>query len=85
VLVEHIVSDYEASDERLRVRYEKLGKRDPSLFTKQYLADRGTTAGDIIIRLLGTFDAAGQLRDGGLTDANLDALRRRLLTNNPEV
>jgi protein-tyrosine phosphatase len=85
VPVEHIVSDYEVSDERLRVSYENLGQRNPSPFIKQYLADRGTTAGDIIIRLLGTFDTAGQLRDGGLSDAHLDALRRRLLTNNPEV
>jgi hypothetical protein len=39
----------------------------------------GTTVPDTIATTLARFDVAARLRDGGLTDAEIDAVRRRLV------
>ena len=82
VPAEHIVSDYEQSDKRLLARYERLGKNEPAGFIQQYLAEKGTTAGEIIISFLDTFDAEEKLRIGGLTSDDIENLRQRLLARN---
>ncbi len=76
----HIIEDYELSDVRLSNRYKALNKPDPSAAIKKYLADRGTSAGQLILTLLATVDPSAHLRLGGLTDAEMTLLRQRLLT-----
>jgi protein-tyrosine phosphatase len=44
-----------------------------------YLARRGTSAADVITSLLAELDAEARLRVGGLSEADLDALRERLV------
>jgi protein-tyrosine phosphatase len=85
VHVEHIVSDYEASDERLLSRYQRTGKRDPGKSIEEYLARKGTTAANLIIDLLKTCDLKRHLEKGGLTGSDLDTLQRRFLTHHREA
>jgi protein-tyrosine phosphatase len=84
VSAEHIVSDYEQSDERLLARYKRLGQNEPGGFIKQYLAEKGTTAGEVIISFLDTFDVEEKLRTGGLTGADIENLRQRLFVRNSD-
>ena len=44
-----------------------------------FLADRGTSAAELITGLLRGIDVEATLRDAGLTSQDVSALRRRLL------
>jgi protein-tyrosine phosphatase len=44
-----------------------------------YLAGRGTSATEVLLSLLAGFDAEAHVRAGGLSNADLDALRSRLV------
>jgi hypothetical protein len=46
-----------------------------------FLRDKSTTATELIIELLTTFDVEATLLDAGLTAADITALCRRLLTD----
>jgi hypothetical protein len=74
-----IAADYALSDERLRARYAARGEDDQGPALAAFLAERGTTAGEVIAELLAGVDVEARLRAAGLTEADVAALRRRLL------
>jgi len=74
-----IAADYALSDERLRPLYLSRGEEDEAPKIAAFLREEGTTAGELIVELLDEFDIETTLRGGGLTDADVEALRRRLL------
>jgi hypothetical protein len=76
---EAIAADYALSDERLRPLYLSRGQEDEAPKIAAFLREHGTTASDLIVELLDEFDVEGTLRAGGLTGADLAALRTRLL------
>lgn len=67
VAPEAIAADYELSAERLGTEYE------------EFLAGQGTSARELIVSTLAAVDVEAVLRAAGLEDADLDALRARLL------
>jgi protein-tyrosine phosphatase len=75
-----IAGDYMLSYERLPARHAERGERDPGPLLGAFLADRSTTASDLIIDTLTSLDIEAHMRAGGLTDGDLSALRARLLT-----
>lgn len=79
VAPEQIAADYALSAERLRARYAGLGEDDQGPLLASFLAERGTSANGVIITTLADLDVEMRLRDAGLTDRDLAALRRRLL------
>jgi protein tyrosine/serine phosphatase len=76
---ETIGADYALSDERLPPMYAAEGRADLAPEIAAFLRDQGTTAPELIANLLATFDVGAALRDGGLEDADIAALRARLL------
>jgi hypothetical protein len=74
-----IAADYELSDERLVGLWGALGVEDQSPAFAAFLAERGTSAGEVIETTLASLDLEGLLRGGGLADEHLHALRERLL------
>jgi protein-tyrosine phosphatase len=78
VAPEQIASDYELSAARLRARYESLGEPDQGPLIDEFLAARGTSARDVIVSMLAATDLEATLRRGGLTAADVAALRGRL-------
>lgn len=80
VAPDNIAEDYELSHERLGTRCAAHGEENLGPLLKAFLADEGTTAGEVIIATLARVDVDAQLRAGGLTDRNLATLRRRLLS-----
>lgn len=76
---EAIAEDYALSDGRLRSLYLSRGQEDEAPKIAAFLRDRGTTAGELIVELLTTFDVEGTLRGAGLEEQDLDALRERLV------
>jgi protein-tyrosine phosphatase len=81
VAPEDIAADYALSAERLRARYAARGEEDEGALLDAFLADQGTSAREIIIAVLAELDVEAHLRAGGLTDADLAALRARLLSS----
>jgi len=79
VSAEEIAADYALSAPRLRALYESRGEPDHGAEIEPFLAARGTTATEAILTTLSQLDAEAALREGGLTDADLSALRERLL------
>jgi protein-tyrosine phosphatase len=79
VAFEEIATDYALSTERLRRRYEALGEPDQGPVLEEHLAQRGTSASELIVSLLASTDFEVTLGRGGLTAADLRALRERLL------
>ena len=79
VAPEAIAADYALSGERLRARYAARGEDDDGPLLESFLAERGTTAGELIVATLAGLDVAAHLRAAGLTDVELTALRRRLV------
>lgn len=75
-----IAADYALSAERLRARYAARGEEDQGPLLEAFLAARGTTAGEIIEATLAELDVGERLRDAGLTEHDVAALRRRLVT-----
>jgi len=76
---EVVADDYAVSAERLPARYAALGEPDPEAELEAFLAERGTTARELIIETVRGFDVRASLRDGGLTDDQIAALRGRLV------
>jgi protein-tyrosine phosphatase len=79
VLPEDIAADYELSAARLRARYAARGEQDQGALIETFLADRDTTAGQLILETLRGFHVENWLFDAGLASQDLGALRRRLL------
>jgi protein tyrosine/serine phosphatase len=76
---EAIAADYMLSDTRLRRLYLSRGQEDEAPKIAAFLRDQGTTATELIVALLTEFDVEGTLRAGGLSEADLAALRARLV------
>ncbi len=75
-----IAADYELSAARLAGLWEELGIEDPAPELAAYLAERGTSAGEVVETTLGSLDLPRTLAAGGLTDEDVTALRARLLS-----
>jgi protein-tyrosine phosphatase len=78
VAPELIAADYTLSAARLRSRYESLGEPDQGPELDEFLTARGTSAGELIASTLASVDLEETLRPGGLTNADVGALRERL-------
>ena len=74
-----IAADYDLSGERGRARCAARGEPDQGPQLAAFLAERGTTAAEVIRRTLAELDVEGCLREGGLKDQDVAALRRRLV------
>ena len=60
-------------------RAAALGHDDQGPMLAAYLAERGTTAAALLAELAADLDAEALLRGGGLTSADVAAIRERLL------
>ncbi len=76
---EAIAADYALSDERLRALYLSRGRPDEAPGIAEFLRGRGTTATELIVDLLATFDVEAALLAAGLGEDDVAALGRRLL------
>jgi protein-tyrosine phosphatase len=76
---EVIASDYALSFERLPARYAAHHEPDQGPVLQDYLAQRGTTAEAVIVELLTSVEVPRVLRDAGLSDAQMERLRDRLV------
>jgi protein-tyrosine phosphatase len=76
---EVIAADYGLSDERLRPLYLSKGQADEAPGIAEFLRDQGTTAAQLIDEILAELDVEALLLDAGLEQADLSALRGRLL------
>jgi protein-tyrosine phosphatase len=74
-----IVADYELSAPRLARLYEAWGQPDQGPELAEFLAREGTSARELILSLLESFDAEAYLRSAGLGNAEIAAVRTRLL------
>ncbi len=74
-----IAADYALSDERLRPLYLSRGAADEAPRIAAFLREQGTTATELIVELLADFDVEATLRDAGLGEDDVAALRKRLL------
>lgn len=79
VAPEEIAADYALSADRLPARYASRGEEDQGPVLEAFLAERGTTAGELIVTTLAELDVEGHLLAAGLTAEDVGALRRRLL------
>jgi protein tyrosine/serine phosphatase len=79
VAPEVIAADYELSAERQRGLWAALGQEDPASELAAFLAERGTTAGEVIETTLASLDLEATLAAGGLSAEDVAALRTRLL------
>lgn len=79
VAPEVIAADYALSGERLPARYAARGEEDQGPLLAGFLAQRGTTAADLVIATLADLDVEARLLAAGLTSDDLAGLRRRLL------
>jgi hypothetical protein len=78
---EAIAADYALSDERLRPLYLSRGQEDEAPKIAAFLERQGTTATELILELLTTFELEATLLGAGLGEADLATLRRRLITD----
>jgi protein-tyrosine phosphatase len=76
---EAIAADYALSDERLRPLYLSQGQADEAPAIAEFLRGRGTTASQVIVETLAALDVEAVLLAAGLGQADLSALRERLL------
>lgn len=76
---EEIAADYALSAARLAARYRALVEEDQGPLIAEFLASRGTTAEGVIRETLASVDVEARLREGGLADSDVAALRERLL------
>jgi hypothetical protein len=79
VPAELIAADYELSAGRLVRLWAELGEPDQAPELEAFLAERGTTAGEVIRTTLGSLDLRATLAAGGLADEDVEALRARAL------
>jgi hypothetical protein len=75
-----IAADDALSTERLRARYSARGEEDQGPPLESFLAEKGTTASELIIATLAGLDVETRLRHAGLTYRELAALRNGLVT-----
>lgn len=75
-----IAADYMLSFQRLPSLYDERGEPDQGAELIAYLEDQGTSAEAVIVELLGDLDVAAHLTRAGLTEEDLAALRRRLVS-----
>ena len=78
VPADEIAADYVLSTVRLRAFWGPRGLPDQEPAIEAFLAAQGTRAEDVIVSLVESFDARGYLRDAGLCDEELAAVRARL-------
>jgi protein-tyrosine phosphatase len=74
-----IAMDYALSYQRLPARYAARGEPDQGPLLREYLAEQNTTSEAIIVDLLTSIDVPRVLRDGGLTDGQIERLHDRVL------
>jgi hypothetical protein len=79
VATDEIIADYELSDPNLTPLWRARGEPDQAAINAAFLAECDTTAAELITGLLTEVDVEQTLRQGGLTDADVSALRARLL------
>ena len=78
VAAEEIAADYAMSARRLRARSAARGEPDQGPLLEAFLAERGTSAAELIVTMLRDLDIEAALRHAGLTSQDARALRRRL-------
>ena len=78
-----ISADYDLSRERLRALFAAMEMDDEGAEISAFLAERGTTAAEVVETTLSSLDVEATMRAGGLTDEDLAALRERLLEPAP--
>jgi hypothetical protein len=76
---EEIVSDYELSNVRLRALWAARGEPDESREIEAILARKNTSARALVLEVLSSLDADACLRTAGLPDADVAAIRTRLV------
>jgi hypothetical protein len=76
---EDIVSDYELSNVRLRALWAARGEPDESSEIEAILARKKTSARALVLEVLSSLDADACLRTAGLPDADVAAIRTRLV------
>lgn len=76
---EAIAADYALSDERLRHLYLSRGQEDEAPGIAEFLRSQGTTATELIVEILTTFDVKATLLEAGLDERDVAELRRRLV------
>jgi hypothetical protein len=74
-----VAADYALSAQRLRARYAALGLDDQEPALAAFLAERDTSACDVLVALLAGLDVEALLSERGLTREDVAALRERLL------
>lgn len=80
VTPDDIVADYVLSAERLTARAAILGDDDHEPILLAYMAEQGTTAAEVLRRVLDDLDdVRALLVSGGLTEQDIATLQRRLL------
>jgi protein-tyrosine phosphatase len=81
VAPEDVAIDYGLSEERLKPLYERWRNRGElhDTATKTQLDLGNSSRSDAMLRLLAGLDVPAYLRDAGVTDADVEALRERLL------
>jgi hypothetical protein len=79
VAPELIAADYALSHERLAALFAAVGREDEGPVLEAFLADRGTSAAEVIATTLSSLDIESLLLAGGLLGQDLADLRARLL------
>jgi protein-tyrosine phosphatase len=79
VPAEAIAADYELSNLHLPARWAALGEEDQRAEIARILTDRGTSARELLLDIVAGLDAHAYLRGAGLSEAELDGLRKRLV------
>jgi protein-tyrosine phosphatase len=79
VAPEVIAADYLLSAERLRPLYRARGEEDQGPELEAALREHGTTASQVIAATLEEIDVEATLRSGGLSGAEVQRLRERML------
>ena len=79
VLPDEIADDYALSAQRLHARYESLGEANQDQVLSDFLAERGTTARDIVLSILKDLDPARVILNAGASQDDISKLRGRLL------
>jgi protein-tyrosine phosphatase len=74
-----IADDHALSAERLVAMYAQSGEADQGVMIDEFLEREGTTARELILTTLESLDVEDYLRAAGLPDADLAAVRDRLL------
>jgi protein-tyrosine phosphatase len=79
VAPEVIAADYSLSTGRLHALYRARGQEDQAPAIEAALRERGTTAERVIVETLKEVDVGAVLLDGGLSEAEVQQLRARIL------